>query len=109
MNDKILNGILLDEQAELSLGDLSRACSCSAEWIIELVEEGVLEPQGLNPVGYQTLWQFSGSSLQRVRTAMRLQRDLDINLAGIALALDLLDEIELLESRLQRVEMRDDS
>jgi len=110
MNDKILNGILLDEQAELSLGDLSRACSCPAEWIIELVEEGALEPLELKPVGYQqTLWRFSGGSLQRVRTAMRLQRDLDINLAGIALALDLLGEIELLEARLQRVEMRDDS
>ncbi len=40
MNQKTLNGILLDEQIELSLNELCKACSSSAEWIIELVEEG---------------------------------------------------------------------
>lgn len=103
MKQEILNGILLDEQTELSLNELCRACSSSAEWIIELVEEGVLEP-----VIYQrTQWRFSASSLKKARTAMRLQRDLGINLAGIALALDLLDEIETLESRLCRFEPTD--
>jgi chaperone modulatory protein CbpM len=32
---------------------------------------------------------------------MRLQRDLEMNLAGVALALDLLDEIESLRMRLR--------
>ncbi len=50
----------------------------------------------------QTQWRFSGSALQRARTAMRLQRDLGINLAGVALAMDLLDEIEELRGRLRR-------
>ena len=105
MKQKILNGILLDEQTEISLNDLCLVCSSSAEWIIELVEVGVLEP--LNH--QQTQWRFSGNCLQRARTAMRLQRDLDINLAGVALALDLLDEIETLEARLRHVEMNEDS
>ena len=105
MNQQTLNGILIDDQTELSLDDLCKACSSSTEWIIELVEEGALEP-----VGYvQTEWRFTGNSLQRARTAMRLQRDLDINLAGVALALDLLDEIETLSSRLSQYEINDDS
>ncbi len=96
MTQQTLNGILIDEQTELSLNELCKACSSSAEWVIELVEEGALEP-----IGYvQTQWRFSGNSLQKARTAMRLQRDLGINLAGVALALDLLGEIETLESRL---------
>ena len=33
---------------------------------------------------------------------MRLQRDLGINLAGVALVMDLLDEIEELRGRLRR-------
>jgi chaperone modulatory protein CbpM len=33
--------------------------------------------------------------------ALRLQRDLDIDLAGAALALELLDEIESLRARLR--------
>jgi chaperone modulatory protein CbpM len=101
MDQIILNGILLDEQVELSLDELSRACACSSEWLIELVEEGALEPVYMVP-GVYPQWRFPGNSLQRARTAMRLQRDLAINLSGVALALDLLDEIEALEARLQR-------
>ena len=102
MKTETLSGILLDEQSELSLNELSRACSSSAEWIIALVEEGALEPSANIAQLQQTQWRFSGSSLQRARTAMRLQRDLGINLAGVALAMDLLDEIEELRGRLRR-------
>lgn len=99
MAQQILSGILIDDNTELSLGDLCRVCATNAEWIIALVEEGVLEP-----VGYrQTQWRFPAESLQRARTAMRLQRDLGINLAGIALALELMEEIDRLESRLRRL------
>jgi chaperone modulatory protein CbpM len=100
MKQKILSGILLDEQTELSLNDLCHACSSSTEWVIELVEEGALEPVGHEP----SQWRFTGTSLQRAHTAMRLQRDLGLNLAGIALALDLLDEIETMRTRLRRLE-----
>jgi chaperone modulatory protein CbpM len=104
MKQKILNGDLLDDRSELSLGDLSRATACSAEWVIELVQEGVLEP-----VGYQhTRWRFTASSLQRARTAKHLQRDLGINTSGVALALDLLDEIETLTARLRCLEQGED-
>jgi chaperone modulatory protein CbpM len=104
LQKKTLTGILIDEHTELTLNELSRACSRSAEWIIELVEQGALEP-----ISYQqTQWRFTGSSLQRARTAMHLQRDLGINLAGVALAIDLLDEIEALRSRLDRLQSSDD-
>ena len=103
MTQQIHDVIIIDEETELSLNDLCKACSSSAEWIIELVEEGALEP-----IGYQqTQWRFSGSNLQRARTAMRLQRDLGLNLAGIALALDLLEKIETLESRLCQFEQKE--
>ena len=100
MTKQILKGLLIDEQTELTLKDLSHACSCSAEWIIELVEHGAIEPLSFQ----QTQWRFSGSSLRRAQTAMHLQRDLGINLPGVALALDLLEQIESLESRLCRFE-----
>ena len=96
MTHEIFNGIVIDEQTQLSLNELCKACSHSAEWVIELVEEGVLEPLG----DQQTEWHFNEKSLIRVRSAMRLQRDLGLNLAGIALVLELLDEIEMLKSQL---------
>ena len=44
-------------------------------------------------------WRFSGSALRRAATAQRLTRDLGLNAAGVALALDLLEEIETLRIR----------
>jgi chaperone modulatory protein CbpM len=95
-----LSGIILEEQTELTLADISRSCSVHAEYIIELVEEGVLAPQGREPV----LWRFTGDQIQRVTVALRLQRDLGINLAGVALVLQLLGDIERLQARLSAIE-----
>jgi len=39
-----------------------------------------------------------------VRTAARLRRDLELDAAGIALALELLDEIDLLRARLRSLD-----
>jgi chaperone modulatory protein CbpM len=39
--------------------------------------------------------------LQRAKTAVHLQRDLDVNLAGVALVLDLLEEMEELRERVK--------
>jgi chaperone modulatory protein CbpM len=85
------------EEDSLSLGQLCRACSIHADWIISLIEEGIIEPQGEDI----RLWRFSGASLARARSALRLQHDLGINLAGIALALDLMEEIESLRAQIK--------
>ena len=92
-----LAGVVLDEQTPLTLAELSRACSVQVEFIVELVEEGVVAPIGREPES----WRFTGAQLRRARMAVRLQRDLDLNLAGAALALQLLDEVEVLRARLR--------
>jgi chaperone modulatory protein CbpM len=99
----VLNGLVLDETVTLTLEELSLACAVRVEHIIALVEEGILEPTGHD----RHEWCFTGSSLGRARIAMRLQRDLDINLAGVALALDLMEELETLRTRLRRFEPGD--
>lgn len=73
--------------------------------MVTLVEIGVLDPVNYHQISLneQEQWKFSADSLKRARTAMRLQRDLGINEAGIALALDLLEEIEILESKVQKL------
>jgi chaperone modulatory protein CbpM len=93
-------GLILEEQTGLSLADLCRACEAEAERIMELVHEGGLAPAGAEPGE----WRFSGLHLQRARVALRLQTDLDVNLAGAALALELLDELDELRARVQRLE-----
>ena len=91
----ILTGIIVDEHAELTLVELSLACGRPAEWILELVDEGILEPVGQD----QPHWRFHGVSLRRARIVNRLQSDLGVNLAGAALALDLIEEVAELRRR----------
>lgn len=93
-------GELLDEQAELTLNELCRACAVQATLLMELIDEGVIDPAGDAP----EFWRFNALHLRRVRVAIRLQRDLGVNLAGAALALQLLDELDSLrrQLRLQR-------
>ncbi len=97
-----LSGLLLDEGCELTLGEVCRACSVNAEWVIDLVDEGIIEPRGHEVIH----WRFSGPNLQRAKTALRLQQDLGVNLAGIALALELMEEIESLRSRVNVLDRR---
>lgn len=92
-----MTGIVLDERALLTLAEISRACAVCAERIVELVEEGVLAPMGREP----RHWRFTGTHLRHARIAVRLQIDLGINPAGAALALQLLDEVEDLRTRVR--------
>jgi chaperone modulatory protein CbpM len=94
-HDNALSGEIFDEYTLLNVDELSRLCAVERTFIIELVEEGVLEVIEISPE-----WRFSGRALRRARTASRLQRDLQINLPGVALALELLDELEHLRRAL---------
>ena len=95
----LLSGDVLEEEVELSLAELCRACQVPAERVYALVEEGIVEPLGRDPVR----WRFSGVSVRRVRCALRLERDLGVNFAGAALAMDLLEELESLRARMGRL------
>jgi chaperone modulatory protein CbpM len=80
----------------LRVDELSRSCRCSVELIVTLVHEGAIPVQGERPED----WRFGGDELARARRAVRLARELDINPPGIALALELLEEIERLRTAL---------
>jgi chaperone modulatory protein CbpM len=94
---KVHQGRSVDEE-ELTLMQVSRLCRVSPECVIEMVHEGILDPSGIRVC----TWRFPFSSVERVRRVMRFQHDLEVNLAGAALALDLLEKIARLEALLQR-------
>jgi len=95
----ILSGRILENETRLTLSQLCNACAVHAEYIIELVDEGFIEPSSMG----NAHWCFSGITIKRVQKAKRLQRDLGINLAGVALAIELMDEIEHLRATLRRM------
>jgi chaperone modulatory protein CbpM len=90
---------ILEDQTELTLADLCRACAVDTALLIELVDEGVLSPSGDAP----EQWRFTGVHMHRARTALTLQRDLGINLQGAALAVELLEELDTLRARLRNL------
>jgi len=97
-NMTFIQGPVVEEEVHLTLVELCQACSAEQEHVTAWVFEGVLEPVGKSPQD----WRFGGESLRRARLALRLARDLEINPPGVALALDLLDEIAALRAQLQR-------
>ena len=83
--------------SELTLLEVSRCCAVQTEFVIELIEEGALAPLGGSA---PSNWRFSAVQTRHVTVAARLQRDLGVNPAGAALALQLLDELETLRAQL---------
>lgn len=91
---------IIDETTTFSLQELSQTCNVHAEWIIELVEQGLLEPKGKSP----EKWLFPAKALDQSRVALRLKNDLGVNLAGIGLAFELLEQIDALQTKLKLLE-----
>ncbi|MGH7129146.1 MAG: chaperone modulator CbpM [Planctomycetaceae bacterium] len=90
-----LRGVVLDERVTFTLTEFSQACGVNTELVIQMVQEGVIEPARLE----DPEWLFEGPSLMRAQTALRLVRDLGVNWPGAALALDLLAELDRLHGR----------
>jgi chaperone modulatory protein CbpM len=95
--DQVLSGAIVEESAFLTVKDLSRMCAVEERHIVEYVEEGVLS---VVEIGAPE-WHFTGAALRRARRALRLERDLELNLAGVALALELMEELERLRRQLE--------
>ena len=93
-----LTATLLDDATAMTLAELARACRAAEQQVHVWVVEGVLQPIGNSPPE----WRFAGASLKRARLAVTLTRELEINAPGVALALDLMDEIEALKANLRR-------
>jgi chaperone modulatory protein CbpM len=93
MAEKASPGIvseIIEESAMCTLDDLCLSCNVNPDWVAGLVEHGVIEPIGQTRSG----WQFTTLSIVRVAKAKRLERDLGLNLPGVALALDLLEQLD---------------
>ena len=80
--------LVLDRTITVGIEDICRACGERRALVLQMVEYGIIEPQ--RPDGEP---EFHGEALVRTQVAARLMRDLDINLPGAALAIDLLRQL----------------
>lgn len=92
-----VTGEIVDETVRYGLKDVCEVCGVHAERVVEMVEAGIIEAWGEKP----TSWRFSAVSVMRSRKALRLQRDLEINTPGLAVTLDLLDEVDSLRDQVK--------
>jgi chaperone modulatory protein CbpM len=89
---------IIDEEMTFTVRDLCRCSGVETTFVETLVAEGILEPETGDDRGEP---RFPAVSLKRTQVTLRLTRDLGVNLAGAALALELLDRIESLQARLR--------
>ena len=88
---------IVDEAAPMPLAELLDCTHIERTYLVEMVEAGVVTPIGASI----EQWTFVRGDLRRVRIAQRLIADLEVNIAGAALVLDLLDEREALHRRVR--------
>tara|TARA_R110002073_G_scaffold21123_1_gene74885 strand:+ start:227 stop:538 length:312 start_codon:yes stop_codon:yes gene_type:complete len=86
----------------LSLSELCEITVMPKNTIIEIVEQGIVEPIGDEPES----WRFDTHMLVTTRKALRLHRDLDIDWSGIAFSISLLEELEQLREENKALTLR---
>lgn len=94
--ENLLTGVLIEETTTYTVTEVCRIYHIPKELLIEIIEIGLFPEQ--NVAAEEMI--LDHNNLMRLETAFRLHRDLDINLAGVALALELLDDIEQMRNEL---------
>ncbi len=92
---------LSDSGNTFSLREICERGECHAEFVIKLVDYGIIAP--VEDISETRLWQFDLYALARLRKAQRLQRDLKMNLPGLAMSLELLDEVQAMRREVDRL------
>lgn len=81
---------------QLTIESLAQAADLHVEAVRRIVAYGLLEPAGSE----QDVAWFDPQALRRLRSIQRLREDLGINLAGVAVVLELVDRIAGLQREL---------
>lgn len=87
---------------QLNLKELSQVVGSSTPEIIEIVDQGIIEPEGREPEN----WLFDDQMLCLIQKALRLHNDLEIDWPGIALAISLIEEVDFLRAENKSLKSR---
>ncbi|MCY1273791.1 Chaperone modulatory protein CbpM [compost metagenome] len=87
---------------EFGVEEVCQLCGLQRAYLIEIVAHGIVEPRGARPEA----WRFDQDALHLLRRAARLRRELDLDWHGVAVALDLLGELEQLRRENHQLRQR---
>lgn len=89
---------IVDDDQPLSADELAHACGTTVEWVVHIVDAGVLT----RPEDHVTAhWQFRSRDLRRALEARRLEQALDASPDAVALILDMSTEIRRLKAMMR--------
>lgn len=83
----------------LAAQELAHACGAEIEWVVQLVEVGIIESRA--PASQPQDWRFHSIDLQSALAVRRLERDFGVGLDAAALILDLEHEVRRLKAVLR--------
>ena len=89
----------LDENRVVGLGELVEVSGLTREELIELVQGGAIPAREVHGSNYV----FSARVISVARTACRLRDELELDIAGLTVALRLLDRVRGLEEEITRL------
>ena len=90
---------VVGSSSPLALRELAHACGAETDWVVQLVEVGIVEVAPAEAPPEQ--WRFESGALQRALDARRLERDFGVGLEAAALILDLQHEVRRLKATLR--------
>lgn len=102
MAGSLVSVYVVEAPQQVSFRELCRVCRITPRVVADLIDEGIIDPT--EPVTRPIRWRFPAHALWRARTALQLQDDLGVNLAGAALAVDLLEQMNDLRTRMSGLE-----
>lgn len=94
---EIIQGVILNNDLTLTFVDVCHQCQLSEEMLEDWIGHGLL---GDDIRKTMQSAQFTRDMLTRIRAANRLYRELEVNIQGVILVLDLLDQITALQDEL---------
>ncbi|MBP6057025.1 MAG: MerR family transcriptional regulator [Nitrosomonas sp.] len=98
-----IDAILLEDTL-LNLDELTRSCQVSREWVIERVQWGLLLDEDSSHTD-PAAWLFDSRSFVRIKRIVAVERDFECNPELAGLVADMIEEIELLRTRLKAAKL----
>ena len=89
----------ISDAQPLAASELAHACGAEIDWVMQLVDVGIVEIEGDNDRPPQE-WRFQSAALQCALEARRLERDFGVGLDAAALIIDLEREVRRLKALL---------
>ena len=93
---EVVTAVMIDEDTSLTFVEVCQYYRLPESVLRQMIEHGLFQESSTRVKATR----FDAPKLARVRSASRLRKDLGLNIPGVVLALELLDELEQLRQEI---------